>query len=279
MFYFFDSLPSTIDEARDEKYRPGDVVVAEFQTAGRGQRGNRWASEAGTNLMFSVVLDASYLLAGEQFMLLQAVALALTDTMASWGLDARIKWTNDIYIGDRKITGVLIDHAVSGAFLGRSGAGIGINVNQTVFDDWLPNPTSMALELGREVDRGAVLERFYECLTGRLNMLREVRETDENGVKIASRADLLSDYHEKIYRLGVPARYRLASPAGRSSRGNACSPPQPGASDCEFLRNSIADGTGFIGIIRGVAPTGELAVEMPDRTVQQFLFKEIEFVI
>jgi len=198
MFYYFDELTSTIDEARDPKYTGGDVIVAEYQTAGRGQRGNRWSSAAGRNLMFSVVLDTSFLRTGEQFLLLQTVALALTDTFADYDLDARIKWTNDIYIGDRKITGVLIDHSMHGGMLSRSGVGVGLNVNQTVFDEWLPNPTSMALETGRTYDRREVLERFYFRLMGRLEVLKADR-----------RDEILADYHARIYRLDTPARFTL----------------------------------------------------------------------
>ncbi|MDR0907617.1 MAG: biotin--[acetyl-CoA-carboxylase] ligase [Rikenellaceae bacterium] len=198
MIYYFDEIPSTIDEARYEKYRHGDVVVADHQTAGRGQRGHRWASPRGENLMFSAVLDTRFLLVTEQFLLLQTVALALTDMLAGYGLDARIKWTNDIYVGDRKITGVLIDHTIRDGRLARSGVGVGINVLQTAFEEWLPNPTSMKLEAGREFDRGEVLEQFMQCLTARYEMLRG-----------GDREQILADYHSKIYRLGVPAEYEL----------------------------------------------------------------------
>ena len=198
VFYFFDELTSTIDEARRAKYLDGDVIVADHQTAGRGQRGNKWSSPVGENLMFSVVVDSSFLRTAEQFLLLQAVALALTDTFAEYGLEVRIKWTNDIYIGDRKITGVLIDHSSSGEWLSRSGVGVGINVNQTDFEEWLPNPTSMAREAGREFDRREVLDRFHARLMERLEQLKK-----------GDRERLLADYHSRIYRLGVPALYTL----------------------------------------------------------------------
>jgi BirA family biotin operon repressor/biotin-[acetyl-CoA-carboxylase] ligase len=198
MIYNFDELPSTIDEARDAKYVHGDVVVAGFQTAGRGQRGNRWASAAGRNLMFSVVLDSSFLRVDQQFLLLQVVALALVDTFACYGIDARVKWTNDIYVGDRKITGVLIDHSTRDGMLSRSGVGVGINVNQTVFEEWLPNPTSMALETGHTLDRDEVLQRFFNRLMTRFEALR----AGEHGA-------LQNDYHSKIYRLDTPARFAL----------------------------------------------------------------------
>lgn len=240
MFYYFDELTSTIDEARDRKYSHGDVVVAEHQTAGRGQRGRLWSSAAGENLTFSVVLDTSFLLTGDQFLLLQVVALALTDMFSDYGLRARIKWTNDIYIGDRKITGVLIDHSMREGRLSRSGAGIGINVNQTSFDPSLPNPTSMALETGRTFDRREVLKRFYARLVERFETLRD------GGSK--GRKKLLADYHSLIYRLDTPARF------------------------------AIPDGGEFTGTIRGVGPGGELIIDDGAAT-RSFLFREVSFVI
>ncbi len=197
MFYFFDEIPSTIDEARNEKYLHGDVVLTENQTAGRGQRGKKWDSERGKNLMFSVVLDTSFLRTDEQFLLLQTVALALVDTFKTYGLDARVKWTNDIYIGDRKIVGVLIDHSASGPNLSRSGVGIGINVNQIKFVG-LPNATSMTLETGCEYDRGDILQNFYNNLMARFEDL-----------KGGEREKLQREYHTKIYRLDTPALFVL----------------------------------------------------------------------
>ncbi|MBO5656071.1 MAG: biotin--[acetyl-CoA-carboxylase] ligase, partial [Rikenellaceae bacterium] len=82
MIYRFDTLTSTNDEARNPRYVHGDIIVAEYQTEGRGQRGNRWASDAGKNLMFSVVLTPEGLAAAAQFSLLECVALALVDTFA-----------------------------------------------------------------------------------------------------------------------------------------------------------------------------------------------------
>ncbi len=240
MFYYFDKLTSTIDEARDGRYSHGDVVVAEHQTAGRGQRGKRWSSAAGENLMFSVVLDTSFLRAADQFLLLQVVALALVDMFSEYGLDARIKWTNDIYIGDRKIVGVLIDHSMREGNLSRSGAGIGVNVNQTVFEEWLPNPTSMALEAGRTFDRREVLERFYARLMERFGVLRDGGD--------AGREWLLADYHSRIYRLDTSARFALPN------------------------------GMEFTGTIRGVGPGGELLVD-DGASLRSFLYREVTFVI
>ena len=157
MIHRIEETTSTNDDARDAKYRHGDIVWAERQTAGRGQRGHKWSSAEGLNLTFSLVLEPRFLPAGEQFLLNEAVALALTDTFAQFGIAARIKWTNDIYAGDKKLVGILIEHSYSGQTLARTIVGIGINVNQTEFDPALPNPVSMAMVAGRTFDRGEVL--------------------------------------------------------------------------------------------------------------------------
>lgn len=189
---------STNDEARDVRYRHGDVVWAERQTAGRGQRGHTWHSPEGENLTFSVVLEPRFLPVGEQFMLCEAVALALVDTFADYGIDTRIKWTNDIYAGDRKLVGMLIEHSYAGANLSRTIVGIGINVNQTAFDPALPNPVSMAQLAGRPFDRAEVLDTF-------LNRCRDRYATLERG----ENRMLQTDYRNRMYRLGERRPYLL----------------------------------------------------------------------
>jgi len=190
--------PSTNDEARDPRYRHGDVIWAECQTAGRGQRGHVWTSPEGENLTFTLVLEPRFLPVGRQFLLSEAIALALVDTLAACGIAARIKWTNDIYAGDRKIVGMLIEHNYSGPTLARTIAGIGINVNQTEFDPSLPNPVSMAQLAGRPFDRGEVLDAFLEQCGLRYRQL-ERGET----------AALQEEYRRRMYRLGERHLYRI----------------------------------------------------------------------
>ena len=189
---------STNDDARDSRYRHGDVVWAERQTAGRGQRGHTWHSPEGENLTFSVVLEPRFLPVGEQFMLSEAISLALVDTFAGYGIDTRIKWTNDIYAGDRKLVGMLIEHCSAGAHLARTIVGIGINVNQSAFDPALPNPVSMALLAGRTFDRAEVLDTF-------LRKCRDRYESLERGEKSA----LQEEYCNRMYRLGERRPYLL----------------------------------------------------------------------
>lgn len=198
MIYRLQETTSTNDDARDPRYRHGDIVWAERQTAGRGQRGHTWTSPEGENLTFSVVLEPRFLPVGDQFLLLETVALALTDTFAGYGIATRIKWTNDIYAGDRKMVGILIEHNYSGERLSRTIAGIGINVNQSLFDPSLPNPTSMAAQTGRTFDREEVLRRFAACLGRRYAQL-------EGG----DAESLHADYNGRLYRLGETHTYRL----------------------------------------------------------------------
>lgn len=201
MIYHISETTSTNDELRDTKYREGDVVWADFQTAGRGQRGHKWSSEAGENLLFSVALEPVFLPAAEQFLLSETVALSLVDLFAEYGIDAKIKWTNDIYVGDRKIVGILIEHIYSGAKLARTIVGIGINVNQREFDPSLPNPTSMSLQTGETYELRSVLERFAEILMRNYESLRK-------GEKEA----VQQRYRAKMYRLDE--RRTFASPDG-----------------------------------------------------------------
>ena len=200
MIYRFDILSSTNDEACGLQYKQGDIIVAESQTAGRGQRGHTWESGKGQNLTLSAVLEPTFLPPTEQFLLSEVIALAVADTLASYSIKTKIKWTNDIYVGDKKIAGILIEHKLQGNAIGRTIAGIGLNVNQTQFSANLPNPTSMATEQGAEFDRAEVLDRLQECIMRRYGQL-------QNG----ERATLQSDYHTMLYRLDAPYRYALAN--------------------------------------------------------------------
>ncbi|MFR9524348.1 MAG: biotin--[acetyl-CoA-carboxylase] ligase [Rikenellaceae bacterium] len=200
MIYRFDSLGSTNDQAQDEVYSHGDIIVAERQSAGRGQRGNKWISGQGLNLTLSAVVCPQGLELRRQFLLSQASALAICDVLRANGLSPRIKWTNDIYIGDKKIVGILIENQLSGAKLVRSVVGIGLNINQVEFDESLPNPTSMRAELGREVDREQVLLQMEEALLRRYSMLNS-----------GAFDQISSEYRASMYRLSEEHPFRLKS--------------------------------------------------------------------
>lgn len=195
---YLTNTTSTNDIARDSAYGEADIVFAEQQTSGRGQRGNAWESRPGENLTFSIVLAPVTLDASRQFMLSIAVSLAIVDTLAVFDIEAQVKWPNDIYVGDRKIAGILIENNVMGDKLSRSIVGIGLNVNQKKFSPDLPNPTSMALETGEQFDRGAILRKFYDKLSIRYSGLISDYHTT-----------LLRDYHERLYLFEKPHTYTL----------------------------------------------------------------------
>lgn len=140
------------------------VVVAGHQTAGRGQRGNKWCSNAGENLLFSILLrPGEQLEVCEQFLLSQVVALSLHDTMKCYGIDAKLKWPNDIYVGKRKLAGVLVELDYSGSFVEQAIIGVGINVNQVLFPVMDRIPVSMKMLLGYGFVTEQVLETVIGC--------------------------------------------------------------------------------------------------------------------
>ncbi len=151
--------------------RAGTVVVTDCQTAGRGQRGNSWESEPGKNLTFSILLRPASIPAVRQFELSMLVALAVAENvdaaLASAGSDLRaaVKWPNDIYVGDRKISGILIENSLSGSVISRSIAGIGLNVNQEVFYSDAPNPVSLYQLTDKEFELDKILSSVTESIT------------------------------------------------------------------------------------------------------------------
>ena len=240
MIYHFSITASTNDDARDEKYREGDVVWADFQTAGRGQRGHEWHSRKGENLTFSVVLEPSFVPIAEQFAVSEVVALSLVDMLSEYGIAAKIKWTNDIYVGDRKLIGILIEHSLASATLRRTIVGVGINVNQTEFDPSLPNPVSMAQLLGHELNAEEVLQCFLKRLQENYELLREIKN---------SQLALHHRYNSLLYRKN------------------------------EYHTYALPNGEKFSAKIVDTAPNGALRLEDEQGKTKDYLFKEVEFII
>ena len=168
---WLDSVDSTNNEV---KRKVGvldnlSVIAAMDQTSGRGQRGNIWLSEPGMNLTFSVVLKYDQMQvkmqAQNQFKISEMTALSVVDLLAEYGIEARIKLPNDIYVGDRKICGILIEHSLQGEHLLHSIIGVGLNVNQLIFDPSLPNPVSMRQcipERTEQLNLANLLDQFMD---------------------------------------------------------------------------------------------------------------------
>lgn len=138
-------------------------VVADYQSAGRGQGSNRWQSDKGQNVLASVLFKPLYPPA-QQFVLNQCFALSVRSSLSKYVEGVKIKWPNDIYVGYQKIAGILIEHYIEGDRIKNTIAGVGININQTVFDSDIPNPTSLKLLTGKCFDvREMVSELIKAC--------------------------------------------------------------------------------------------------------------------
>lgn len=174
---WLNSTDSTNDEAkrRISTLDNLSVLSALSQTKGRGQRGNSWLSEPGKNLLFSIVLK--YAIHGEsnpngllsiqaydQQVLSQITSLSVVDLLAAHDIQAKIKLPNDIYVGNKKICGMLIENTISGKWMTSSIIGIGLNINQVNFDKSLPNPTSMALCIETQEEPLEIESLLYEFM-------------------------------------------------------------------------------------------------------------------
>ena len=145
-----------------EKIPSGSIVLADFQTAGRGQNGNSWESEAGKNLTFSLLFRPTDVPANRPFVISEIVSLSVKYTLDKYIPDITVKWPNDIYCKDRKITGILIENVLRQNRIVQSVIGIGINVNQAKFRSEAPNPVSMAQITGKSYDMAAMMEDFRQ---------------------------------------------------------------------------------------------------------------------
>ena len=228
---WYDELDSTNAEVlrRADSLDNLSVIAARFQTAGRGQRGNSWHSAPGENLTFTVLVRSTGLSRSGGFPALNWVcALSARNFLRDEGVDAVIKWPNDIYAGLRKICGILVENRLpdaSGETF--SACGFGINLNQTEFPGGLVNPTSVRKLTGRYVEPEAALERFME------HFRRQY-------ARLEARADgpeaLRSDYEDGLFQKDVLRPYR-----------------------------DLRTGEVIEGLIRGVSPDGRLRLQrVPD---------------
>lgn len=178
------------------------LVTADFQTAGRGQRGTVWEAERGKNLLFGFSLRPVFLRAGEQFRLSEILALSIASALNGYTDGGFcIKWPNDIYFGNRKICGMLLEHDLHGGRIAATRTGIGINVNQRTFRSNAPNPVSLCGILGHETDRETLLLRILD------EFERRYRRLQTGGY------DPETEYLQRLYRRDGMFPYRDA--AGR----------------------------------------------------------------
>ena len=178
-----------------EKLTEGTVVITDNQTRGRGQGKNSWESEPGKNLTFSMILYPTSVEVSAQFILSKAIALSVADFLSQFVPKVSVKWPNDVYVADKKITGILIENFIEGAYLTQSIAGIGVNINQERFVSDAPNPVSLRQLTGDSYQLDDCLEKICACIAHRYRMITE--ETHQ----------LHSDYIQHLYRFGQPTLF------------------------------------------------------------------------
>lgn len=150
------------------------VVRTDFQTAGKGQTGNTWESAKGKNLLFSTVLYPSQIAVEDQFIVSQLVSVAIKQTLDKYADGFSIKWPNDIYWNDKKIAGILIENSLQAGKIKWMIIGVGLNVNQEVFESNAPNPISLKQIIGKRQARKLILNEIckkIELLYNKLDYL------------------------------------------------------------------------------------------------------------
>lgn len=182
-------ITSTNDYLLSLKREEDIVAVSDYQTHGKGMGTNRWESEPGKNLLFSILIHPTWIPVNQQYLLSMAEAIALCDTLREITSDITIKWPNDIYWKDKKISGTRIDVNLSGGVLADMVIGTGINVNQTVFLSDAPNPVSLKQITGADHDREMLLNNILARFQPLLQLLQE-GETEK----------IVKMYHERLYR-------------------------------------------------------------------------------
>jgi len=150
---------------KESKVEEGTVILAGFQTKGKGQKGGYWESEKGKNLTFSLILYPNFLDIQKQFYLSMSISIGIVEFLSHLSVKSKIKWPNDIYINNKKVAGILIENSIKRNIIASSIVGIGINVNQAEFKSSAPNPTSLCLELNKTFD----IKNTYKLLISYLN--------------------------------------------------------------------------------------------------------------
>ena len=176
------------------------TVVADFQTSGRGQRGNSWEAEPDKNLLFSFVIFPVFLEAKQQFLISQIVSLAIKEELDTYTTDISIKWPNDIYWKEKKICGILIENDLMGRNISQSIAGIGININQETFHSFAPNPVSLRQITGKEFDLFEILKNIVLRIQSYYSLLKKGDTTS-----------IACQYEKSLFRREGMHRYKDAN--------------------------------------------------------------------
>ena len=202
LYNILDSVDSTNNYAMGKVHEGlathGMAWFAHAQTAGKGQRGKEWKSEAGKNILMSIVLKPALVFRARPFCFSAFIALCCHEVLTQQThSDFFIKWPNDLYWRDRKAGGILIENNFSGTEWKWSVVGIGINVNQTIFNDEVSKAVSLGEIANTPLDPVVIGAVLHE------HILRKYRDVNEDTVK-----SLVSQYNEVLYKQGQEVQLR-----------------------------------------------------------------------
>lgn len=243
MIHRIDRVDSTnkyaFTNCRRMEAEEGDVFIASEQFDGKGYHTNRWLSEPGKNLTFSLVLQPDFITPAQQFVITQFISLAIVDLLKGLILheNIRIKWPNDIYINDMKVCGILVQNTIIRDAFEYVIIGIGLNVNQMLFPTELPNPTSIIQFLKHEVVLDDLLNDLLNCINERYKQLMMLNDAKA----------LQKEYLDHLYHYDK---------------------------SCVFKDKNET----FKGRITGVGEFGELLIHDESGVTKKYQFKEVEFV-
>ena len=198
----FDQLDSTnayLQRMQTEDDIRGWVVSTDEQTAGKGMGSNGWESENGKNLTFSMALDMGFLPAERQFLLSKTVALGIIEVLdVLWtAKKLSIKWPNDLYYENRKLAGILINSTIKANMMDISIVGVGLNVNQTQFQDWPTHPISLKMITGKDYDLKPLLDQIVDSVYEKVSILKATPNAIEEA------------YLQRLYRYHTWADYEV----------------------------------------------------------------------
>ena len=246
--------------SENEELPTGSIVTADFQTAGRGQAGNSWESEAGKNLIFSIFFKPSCIPANLAFVISEMISLCVKRTLDKYISDVTVKWPNDIYYKDKKIAGILIENSIQQGKISQSVAGIGINVNQTEFLSNALNPVSMALITSQSYEIISILEDFRLIFTEQSELINKRGDINNNDFNYPDNTGIFCEagnpYFETIHNDYINSAY------------------------CKEGYHKYRDDSGlFDAAIHDIEPTGYLILKRTDGSLSRYAFKEVSFVM
>ena len=214
------------------------VAVTNNQTSGRGQMNNSWISEPYKNLTFSLFTTLKKVKVEHQAYLNFAVSLAIYDVLLEYDVpNLYIKWPNDIMSGKKKICGILIENTFSHSRIKNTIIGIGLNVNQEKFHKNLTNASSLKIILKKSIE----LEALMNTIINHINLKISC-------VELKNFNQIYNRYHQALYKKGIPTT---------------------------FLNQKTKQL--FMGIINGVSSSGNLQIQLEDKSIQEFGLKEVSF--